>query len=541
MKKSIVINSLFLSLLISNSLYSSDIIYELDTDFECVLKSSACFEKYERKNFVDDKAYFVFIEKLRTKAIEEKMNFSDYNHLILKMANQLSYIDRNEAYPYLYELSLNSEELKRLNVSFLPEVYQALGGSDFYFRHYIAAKRNFKLAISHSSINPNSKIDCLNSLGLIARIYNEKEKACSYFEEALKLAYQINHSSWIGVVSGNLGTCKMKIGEYEEAKKLLKSDFDLSRKQGDFMSAYLAYIGLGDIALIENNIPLADKIAAEIEKEQVVNQDLNVEDFTASFLEFKSRLHNKKGEYNKAYECLMKATSIRRNQDLSRENLDLAKMEFQINFENQLRQKEVLAEKQKVKELTYLFTLSIVAIVFIFVTIYFVKNLKVKKVENQKLVKEKEIKEQELQDAQLYIVNVKEHIIKKNKVIDQLQLQMEELKDSNVSLEIQEKSVEHLEELKSSVVLTEDDWIYFKRTFEKLYPTFITNLLQKSPTITNAEIRLATLIKLGLSTTEISNTLGISADSVRKTNLRLRNKLNFKKQEELTELLLTLI
>jgi DNA-binding CsgD family transcriptional regulator/tetratricopeptide (TPR) repeat protein len=338
-----------------------------------------------------------------------------------------------------------------------------------------------------------------------------------------------------------LGTCKMKVGEYGEAKKLFKTDFDLSRKQGDFVSGYLAYIGLGDIALIENNISQADIIAAEIEKEQVVNQDLNAEDFTASFLEFKSRLHNKKGEYDKAYECLMKAITIRRNQDLSRENLDLAKMEFQINFENQLRQKEVLAEKQKIKELSYLFTLSIVAIVFVFVTIYFVKNLKVKKVENQKLMKEKELKEQELKDAQLFIVNVKEHIIKKNKVIDQLQLQMEELKDSNVSLEIQEKSVEHLEELKSSVVLTEDDWIYFKRTFEKLYPTFITSLLQKSPTITNAEIRLATLIKLGLSTTEISNTLGISADSVRKTNLRLRNKLNFKKQEELTELLMNLV
>ena len=94
--------------------------------------------------------------------------------------------------------------------------------------------------------------------------------------------------------------------------------------------------------------------------------------------------------------------------------------------------------------------------------------------------------------------------------------------DITISSEMKEQKLEQLDQLKTSVVLTEDDWTQFKRTFEKLYPSFIPSLMKINPSLTNAEIRLATLMKLNLSTSEISNTLGISADSVRKTNLRLR-------------------
>ncbi|MNE90465.1 hypothetical protein D3C80_1879830 [compost metagenome] len=91
-----------------------------------------------------------------------------------------------------------------------------------------------------------------------------------------------------------------------------------------------------------------------------------------------------------------------------------------------------------------------------------------------------------------------------------------------------------LTNLQSFSLLTENDWIEFKRLFEKLNPGFFDFFHDKFPEITAAEIRLAALIKLNLSNIEMARTLAISPDSVRKTNLRLRKKLNIESLDDLT-------
>jgi predicted transcriptional regulator len=122
-------------------------------------------------------------------------------------------------------------------------------------------------------------------------------------------------------------------------------------------------------------------------------------------------------------------------------------------------------------------------------------------------------------------------IIEKNTLIDRLQ---EELENRQLTAD---KNVETITQLSSQVLLTENDWQQFKTTFDSVYPHFFTTLKASYSEITNAELRMASLIKLNFDTRHIASMLGISQDSVHKTRYRLRKRINDSGTASLEELI----
>jgi hypothetical protein len=84
--------------------------------------------------------------------------------------------------------------------------------------------------------------------------------------------------------------------------------------------------------------------------------------------------------------------------------------------------------------------------------------------------------------------------------------------------------VDQLNRLASSRIITDDDWEEFKRLYTQVYPSFFIRLKEKFPSITQAELRLAALLKLRLNNKEVASILAISADSVKKSRQRLRKR-----------------
>ncbi|AKD54831.1 tetratricopeptide repeat protein [Spirosoma radiotolerans] len=75
-------------------------------------------------------------------------------------------------------------------------------------------------------------------------------------------------------------------------------------------------------------------------------------------------------------------------------------------------------------------------------------------------------------------------------------------------------------------ILTEADWQQFRKLFDQVYPNYLLRLRQKYPTLTPAETRIICLSRLSLSTKEMANMLGVSADTIIKTRYRIRKKAN---------------
>ncbi len=141
-------------------------------------------------------------------------------------------------------------------------------------------------------------------------------------------------------------------------------------------------------------------------------------------------------------------------------------------------------------------------------------------------------KQRELMSAHNRLSDYLKKLLEKSELVDELNVQLHLLKESKDS---DDKQIESLSQIVNASILTEEDWWEFKAIFERVHKGFFAELRNQFPDLTNAEIRLAALLKLQLSTREIAGMLGISPESVSKTRHRLRKKLNLPAAEDLQE------
>ena len=85
-----------------------------------------------------------------------------------------------------------------------------------------------------------------------------------------------------------------------------------------------------------------------------------------------------------------------------------------------------------------------------------------------------------------------------------------------------------------------ETWKNFETYFNNVHAGFISNLLGRFPNLSPAEIKLASLIRLQLSSKDIASIIFISVDSVKTARNRLRKKLNLSSEDNLTSYMVSL-
>ena len=122
-----------------------------------------------------------------------------------------------------------------------------------------------------------------------------------------------------------------------------------------------------------------------------------------------------------------------------------------------------------------------------------------------------------------------EYIRKKNNQIHQLNIELEKI-ESNPINKLEKKSGK-LRAILQSHLMTDENWQNFKTAFVQENPKFLPQLNQKFPEITESNLRIIFLQKLGYSNNEIAELLGITVDAVKKSKQRLRKKLGHRVDE----------
>jgi tetratricopeptide (TPR) repeat protein len=112
----------------------------------------------------------------------------------------------------------------------------------------------------------------------------------------------------------------------------------------------------------------------------------------------------------------------------------------------------------------------------------------------------------------------------KNELIEELELK------SNDG-----KRAQDITNFRNTKILTTEDWHKFRNLFDKTFPTFDEQQKRQFPSLTNAEIRLLMLLKIGFNNSEIAYALGISVDSVYKSRYRLRRKIGITEEYDLED------
>lgn len=152
--------------------------------------------------------------------------------------------------------------------------------------------------------------------------------------------------------------------------------------------------------------------------------------------------------------------------------------------------------------------------------------------------KNRELFEQELATNKQKLEHFTQRILEKNKLIDSFETQFNELTQLNESQETER--TEKLNQLYHQKILTDEDWINFQRLYREVYPHFIDKLKNIDENLSEGDVRHLLLVKLNMSTREISEVLGISINSVRVSRHRLRKRLNIDEDTDLRDILDTL-
>lgn len=392
-------------------------------------------------------------------------------------------------------------------------------------------------------------------LGYNANVLGKYDDAKRYFKLCMRLAEAIGRKSLVGASLTNLATVYGHLNEYDSALFFLRKLYAFELKYGNPNDNVLLLSNMGT-AYMELNSP--DSAFYFLHRSLQAAHRVNLREgydgiyaslaayhknnFPDSAIYYARKTLDASGDvslYTRetatrilagAFAAKKKFDSAFHYQRLHLQYYDslmnekraqkIAELELQYGLEKKeaeiidLQQAQALdASRQRI------LVISLTAAVVLLIGLYFYFRLLMR------------TKKRELLLANKQLSDYLNRLLEKSELVEELNMQLEKVREGKVTNE----HLENLEKVVNSTILTDDDWREFKIIFEKVHRGFFADLVNKFPDLTNAEIRLAALLKLKLSTREIAGMLGISPESVSKTRHRLRKRLNLPAEEDLQE------
>lgn len=355
------------------------------------------------------------------------------------------------------------------------------------------------LELADTLVKPFRFMYTYNNLGLAYRKLEKHDSALYYFEQLQQYCREHNKPVWQEIGYKNRLPSFLALDMLDSAKAVGARLFEIAKYSKEPDDSLIAFEMKGRIAMKENNyqeaIPaLLTSVALNKGKNRFL---LN------RVYESLAACYEKTGQPEKAYPYLKSSRAYNDSIVAEREKYKSRYLFIKDEYEKeQLALKTVTEEKRSAINKR---NMGIVMLVLIAAIAIWWLNRNLKRAEKRQRRAANELEA------------FRKEIIKKNDRIEELQ----------ASIEYQhhkEHDAQTIDELSHQMILTEDDWQHFKTLFEKTYPSFFKILRDKAPDITEAEQRMAALIKIQLSTKQIAAMQGIGTDSVHKNRHRLRQR-----------------
>lgn len=497
---------------------------KLHNDTELILES-----QYMKLNFLSSKRYRNYLpeindliyqaDRLKIKQLQVRARqalgfhyyyeLNDYGKAIFHFLKSYEYLEllKEEDFPEKQEALLNIANIC-YNVGFETKAL-----------FYLEEAEKFNYAYSEGL-----KFNVLNTKALIYSKLGNIDKAISIHRNVYNSTKNTKFEEWNVISNNDVALLYFNQNKVPRAKAYLDDlpveyleRFPCQQQKRFILYAkiYISTHAYKDFdAQIEKLLPLYDQ--GEICKGNMIE-----------FLSILYTYYKSKTDYHNTLVIADKLLRTIKESDKTIQSNEVKIAIEQNNFEV-LQQKE--KELNRSKYITYLLNFFYVAVIVLAVVLFLVFYKRKQEANRKRLLENQDIllrKEQEILQANQYLEKFKTDIIEKNKIIDEMTAKIQHANPASV-----ESDTETLSKL---VILTEDDWQRFKKEFMILNPKFFEILTHEAPTITPALIRLAALLYLGFNYNQISNTLGISKDSVARTNRRLKNILNIPKDQDFVE------
>ena len=447
--------------------------------------------------------------------------------------------------------------------SSIGDVYRYLGDYARALEYYL---QGLKLAEEMEDIPRQAAL--LNSLGLVYFQEKNYDKALEFFQRGLTLSEELSYDLYISACVANIADIHTEKGDYEKALQFHTRSLELERKQQNLdgeaqslTSLGIVYEAMGEhgkaIESFEASLVIADSIGgarsvvlncnnlsrihrkenrlqasleyAQRALESATKQDFREQMYSAhlNLAESYSAMNNYKAAYanHRAY------TSVK--DSIFNETKTKQIAEMQIKYETEKKEQQIASLQAETRNETFKRNTYALGLFGTFIMAGLIIGWLNARIKKSRRIREQEnlLTQEKIRSYEKELTLFTESVLEKTNRIESLNLELEKVKNE-ISGNCSQYSGQ-LDKLMQSTILTEKEWTAFKTLFEQVHPGFFGNLRTRYTDLSTAEIRMAALVKLNLTSKEISGMLGISHESVNKSRYRLRKKLNLAKEEKL--------
>lgn len=417
---------------------------------------------------------------------------------------------------------LLDKELATIPAADYPEMARDLmqiGEAYYFFHDYPQAITYFKKAIALPENTFNTMVinSARNTLGLCYQQENKLDSSDYYFNQVLLTTFP-EADVWKRISTGNRGINQYLRKQYNQAIPLLEADFYRAMEENDNGCAAGAAITLADIYREKGEM---EKAKTFITHAQYYIEKAEQPDRLRLLYPVMGKWYATVGnrEMSRRYMDSAVVAINRYNEKFSA--LKVLRAQQKVDRQNEgLRRAAITLERErKAAERNFLLLLVLLLCIAMALT-YFIQK-------KRQLAKDLKLQKasQELEAARFNLQRFTESILEKNRLIEELEQQLDKNTASDLRLQLQQ-----------TTILTEDDWHQFKSLFEQVHGGFLQRLREKHPHFSPAEIRFVSLAKLNFSTKEMATALGVSPQSIRTNWYRIRKKLELPETMTVEEL-----
>ena len=371
----------------------------------------------------------------------------------------------------------------------------------------------------------------LISLGAPLQESEKGDQAASYFLEAYPIATKINDLFAQATISQNLAGIYEMNGDIAIAKDYFKKAISNFQKLNYQPGEAAAQSNLGKVEYKQKNYAEAERL---LTASLVIAENINDKVTQLSSLEDLYNGYKEQNKHKLALTTHERLTQLQQEFATNQHTEELSQIEDDYIAKEQIEhlKKNNLVlklgnEKATLNKRFYIAVAAFFALGLL-LAVYFLINSK--KNQNRRKLELEEIsfKAKQFEEEKIRLIKDVERIVAEGKNKDEI---ISHLKNKSN----QQSNGQLLSELIQSGLNTDKDWSTFMTEFQLTHQSYLANLKSVSTkALTKTDLKMAFLLKLGLSNTEIGQILNITLSGVKKAKQRFKEKLDVPSSEKLS-------
>lgn len=493
---------------------------------------------------------------LRSLRLYERLSDKEKRAMVMKdigVVHEAQGADSTAEKYYLQSLQLLQEVPER-NYSKMTMIATAIG--DFYQNNGESQEALFYLnkALYYAKRIPgkykgHAIAMTLTNLGSLYEDNHNYEQALYYNRKSFKVAKQTGNNILLALNYENRGRIYKNMDSLERSNSYYARAKAINAKMGLLQS-----VAMIENAIAENYLKMKESNRAGRHALQALEtaSSGNYPEQAVAALELLVKIKERAGQYKNALEYQRTYQAVM-DTLLNREKADqLLKLNTLYETEKKEKQIALLQNKtEKEKTLRLILFGGIILLVIIGLLIFNQERIKRRK--NEALFASRQaLAAEQLKNIQMHEATLEQEISMKNKELTTYALNvvqknqtMEELNQKVRAMRKEAdgtllKNLTNLQHTIGHNLNLDKDWDEFRLYFEQVHHQFFKVLNSRFPELSSKELRLCALLKLNLSTKEMTTLLGISPGSVKMARYRLRKKLRLTSEDDLTCFLINL-